>query len=528
MKHKALLSALVYGVLASIPFLVPGMGWVSLFAMVPLLELAVADDVRHKGWCIFAAFFVFNLVSTFWIAWITVPGAITAIALNALQMYAILMLFIKSRRHFKGALPYLFLMAMWLAWERIYQNIEISWPWLILGNSFATSPKLVQWYEYTGFLGGSLWVLLSNILIYGLIRSWRRRDGGNLCKRRIISLSVATLLCIAVPAVVSWAIYSNYDETDNPIEVLAIQPNIDSVHEKHGGLAQTRQDSIMMAMVGREATENTRYVITPETFTYQVNLDMPEANCTIRTVTEYMQAHPGQQFVLGALAHRFFDSKLEAGQDASPLGDYWYLAYNSALMVDSEGLVNCYHKSKLVPGTEIIPYGRYIPLIGKLITLFGGGWATMGTMDDVRNLETRQGDKVGAMICYESVYGEYFRRTALYGAPFVAVITNDGWWGDTPGYRQHFRFARLRAIETRRDVVQVANTGISGFINQRGDVVSRTDWWVPTALKGNVNLNSELTFYTENGDITGRLATFIFLLLCAVWVVRAVIGTSRK
>ena len=150
--------------------------------------------------------------------------------------------------------------------------------------------------------------------------------------------------------------------------------------------------------------------------------------------------------------------------------------------------------------------------------------SSYGVSDDVNNLTAKDGTEVGVMICYESIYGEYYRRTANYGAQFTAVITNDGWWGDTPGYRQHFRFAKLRAIETRRDVVHVANTGISGLIDQKGDVIQRTGWWEPVSMRGTVNLNDKKTYYTTHGDVVGRICSFLFLLLFVALIVRRIIS----
>ena len=95
----------------------------------------------------------------------------------------------------------------------------------------------------------------------------------------------------------------------------------------------------------------------------------------------------------------------------------------------------------------------------------------------------------------------------------IFIITNDGWWGNTPGYKQHASFASLRAIENRKSVARSANTGISCFINQRGDITQATKWWVPTAINGIINKNNETTFYTQNGDLIGQ--TFaIASLLC--------------
>jgi apolipoprotein N-acyltransferase len=99
------------------------------------------------------------------------------------------------------------------------------------------------------------------------------------------------------------------------------------------------------------------------------------------------------------------------------------------------------------------------------------------------------------------------------GANLICIITNDGWWKDTPGYKQHFSYARLRAIENRRDIVQSANTGLSGFINQRGDVLQKTSWWKEYAIKQDVMLNEKLTFYSKNGDYIARTASYMSVIV---------------
>src|SRR5690606_19308400 len=97
----------------------------------------------------------------------------------------------------------------------------------------------------------------------------------------------------------------------------------------------------------------------------------------------------------------------------------------------------------------------------------------------------------------------------------IAIITNDGWWGDTSGKDQHLYYAKLRAIETRRWIARSANTGISAFINQRGDIVKRTEWWKPDALNTEINLNEEMTVYVRIGDAIAYLACFgtVFFIL---------------
>jgi apolipoprotein N-acyltransferase len=111
------------------------------------------------------------------------------------------------------------------------------------------------------------------------------------------------------------------------------------------------------------------------------------------------------------------------------------------------------------------------------------------------------------------VYGEYCTGYVRKGAQLLAVITNDAWWGNTPGYRQHLNYSRLRAIETRRWVARCANTGVSAIIDPRGNILQRTPWWEPALLEGTVGLSTDQTFFVRNGDIVGRISVFLFALL---------------
>ena len=142
---------------------------------------------------------------------------------------------------------------------------------------------------------------------------------------------------------------------------------------------------------------------------------------------------------------------------------------------------------------------------------------------EVSNLVFRPGDgavPVGCAVCYESVYGEHCAKYVRAGARLLTVITNDAWWGDTPGYRQHLNYARLRAIETRRDIARCGNTGISAYIDRKGRILSRTPWWEPAVLRGTVNLSDRVTFFVRSGDIVGRMCVFLTVLLFAAALIR--------
>ena len=195
----------------------------------------------------------------------------------------------------------------------------------------------------------------------------------------------------------------------------------------------------------------------------------------------------------------------------------WYDHYNSAIQVDQTDSVQIYHKSKLVLGVETMPFPQLFKPFQDLIFDLGGTTGSLGTQKERIVFQSSSSDvKIAPVICWESVYGEHVGEYIKKGANLIFVLTNDGWWDETPGYIQHFHYSRLRAIETRRSVARSANTGISCFVNQRGDVLKSTEWWVPTSINGTLNTNDTLTFYANYGDYIGRVAA-AFSILLLIW-----------
>lgn len=515
-----------FALLMSLPFLVPHLGFLSLVGFVPLLFLERQlreQGVRHAFWYYYAAFLLFNIATTFWIWFVSPVGAVAALLLNALQMAAVFAIGRWGgrviRRHVKPAWlaeagTLLFFIVCWLAWEHVYFNVEISWPWLCLGNAFLYSPRLVQWYEVFGAVGGSAWILLCNAAIFLALTAEGRR------LRR--SCAVSALLLVLVPILCSEFRYASYRESDDPMEVVVVQPNIDPF-SKYGVLPQDELDARLVELMRETVTPQTRFVITPETFTFNVNADHPGDSPSIVEYQRFLREYPDCDLLLGALTYRYISSPTKPTRSARPRGQgRWIDVFNTALVLDGQQVYGQYVKSKLVPGVEIIPYENALPFLGRLIQKFGGSSSSYGTQEEMDAIPSHDGTRVGAMICYESAYGDWSRVATQKGARFLTVITNDGWWGDTPGYRQHFHFARLRAIENRRDVVQAANTGTSGIINQRGDVLEKSSWWVETTLRASINGNDTQTPFVRHGDRIGRMASWAFLVLLLTLSVSAV------
>ncbi|MCQ2182858.1 MAG: apolipoprotein N-acyltransferase [Bacteroidales bacterium] len=528
-----LLMAVLSAALLSLPWLVPHCGAVALFALIPLLCAdAFATELRAKRFWPYAllTFLLWNAATTFWVCKATVGGGIFAIVVNSLVMTLVWGLFRFCKKGLHGVLPYLFLAFAWIAWERVYFSLDISWPWLTLGNAFAESTRLVQWYEYTGTLGGSLWIWAVNLGIFGLIST--TADGyWNVRGHKLMMLAlVGVTVILAGPMVLSKYMYGNYEEkSEGSINVLIGQPNIDP-YQKFQSMAQAEQTSSLLRLfrdsAPADSTENLLF-IAPETFTSDIVLNYPEESPTLQAIRSFLGGYGARSSMLfGASTYELFDTHAAPSILARQALGGWSVSHNSALMADSSSKLEVFHKSRLVVGTELTPYPKvFVPLdnwLSKKMGVYGLMGRCVG-QDEISLLHFGN-VPIGCAVCYESVYGEYCTGYVRKGAKAIAVITNDAWWGDTPGYRQHLSYSRLRAIELRRDIARCGNTGISCFIDQKGDITSRTEWWEPATLKGKVNLNSSKTFFSQYGDITGRVSTFVFFLLLLLSIVKMIIN----
>ena len=223
-------------------------GLTLLVAFVPLLWLsAERDGSRRAWWGMFGwallTFVLWNAMTVWWIWNATPVGPIAAtLASTSLNMLAFMAFHTVSKRAPK-ALAYTLLVAGWLTTEYWYTTGEFSWPWLILGNGFSHDIRLVQWYEYTGVFGGSLWVLLVNILLFETLRSPSRR--------RALTTAAAVLL----PMLLSLGLYAGYEEPEARARVTLVQPNVDCYDKFAAGTERhnKKRKTYMWCLVNRKA-----------------------------------------------------------------------------------------------------------------------------------------------------------------------------------------------------------------------------------------------------------------------------------
>lgn len=515
-KYQLYILSLASGLLLSAGLFPNGIFPFMFLGFVPLLiaEDHIFNNPRYKARFLFLlsyiTFFVWNILTTWWVKNASFGGAALAILCNALLMACTFMLAhsVKKRMGAKWG-PVLFI-SFWIAFEFLHHRWEVSWPWLTLGNAFAGVPSLIQWYEYTGVFGGSLWVLLSNVLIFYFVTGYRAASQRQ--KVKAVLLITALLL---VPVLISSLILSALSNTRGGVSVVVVQPDIDPYNEKFTG-SYEEQVSKMLALAEQKVTDQTDYLVFPETALTEGSIweDEFSRSTSIQVLQQFLKKYPRLKIVTGASTGKIYHRGEILSETARKFTqeDGYYDAYNTALQLDNTGLIQVYHKSKLVPGVESLPFPFIFRHFEGLAIDLGGTTGGLGVQKDRAVFRSPDSTmRVAPVICYESIYGEYVGEYVRNGANFIMIITNDGWWGDTPGYKQHLKFGALRAIETRRWIARSANTGISCFIEPSGKIDQATQWWTPAVISQRIALSNEETFYTKYGDYIGRAAMCIAL-----------------
>ena len=459
----------------------------------------------------FICFLVFNIGTSWWIWNASAGGAIFAFLFNAVAMSLTFQVFHITRKYVGSKQGYLSLPFYWLGFEYLHNHWEFAHPWLTLGNTFSERVSWIQWYEYTGVTGGSLWIIIVNLFAYAVYRNWKE-------KKKIKGPVTLFISSIVIPIAASLFIVVNFNSNqfsltkrNEGIETIVIQPNIDPYNEKFDRGSFYAQNQKILQLASKKISQKTDLIIAPETAIsggfFEPRLKSTMAYPMYRDSLKQWNT----ELLIGASTMKMFGEK--NSRSSRKMNDGRYIEYyNTSILIGPEKEAEFIHKSKLVAGVEHIPYSYYIPFFDQLAIDNGGTVGSLGKENSVKIMTTSFG-KIAPIICYESVFSEFVAEQSRLGAELLCVITNDGWWKDTPGYKQHFSFSRLRAIENRKWLIRSANTGKSGIISPTGMVVKETDWWVPDVISAKIQLLSQVTNYAKHGDFLGRSSAFLSVFI---------------
>lgn len=493
-------------------------------AFIPLLlmERHIATHPYKRPYRTFYLYsyltiFLWNLATTWWVANAALGGAIFMLFFNTFIMTSPLPLFQWTTKYQGIGKGYIALIAYWTSMEYLDMQWQFAFPWLNLGNGFACFPEWVQWYAYTGVLGGTVWILVANILLGQLLLDnrplWRKVWG------------VAAGLWILLPILYSYYTYTHYTEKGEEVEIVTMQPNI---HPETRTFVDTGEFLPMRKRLERfiqlsepQLTEKTQFLVWPEVAINGHSFDeqVLEDNPAIKRLVSFKQQYPQLSLLTGITSFVKYQEKATRTAQLHTKYGYHYDIFNTALFISNRGTLETYHKSRLVPGAENTPYLYNIRLPEVITAGQSRELSSLGVQEEPTTFFNLEQIRVAPSICYESIFGDYTAAFVRQGASLIFAITVDGWWKNTPGHQQHFHYTRLRAIESRRSIARSAYNGISGFINQRGDVLKTTNYEEQAAIRHTLQANTGLTFYVRNSDyipIAAICLSCVFILLVII------------
>jgi apolipoprotein N-acyltransferase len=517
------------GILAGLAWTGWCSGLILLIAFVPffLIENYLYENPKRftpNAFFIYSlpGFVIFSIIALGWMRVASITGAICVImGLSFLMSFTLWMSHVVRLRA-GNIVGFISMIVFWLTYEFISLNVNIISPWLNLGNGLSKDILFIQWYEVTGTAGGTLWILCSNLFLTVILVN-------TLTKKRSNLIYITAWIAITIiPSLTSITRYFTIKQNnENGSEVVIIQPNTDPYTEKFT-VPFEEQLKKVINLAKTRITDKTEWVITPETtIDDPANLDDLVNDRYIKMLKTITTQYPRINIVAGLVTYRLYPGRNEAPTISARKTDtsgLYYDHFNSAVRIDTGKTFGVYHKSKLVPGIEMQFSNGPGRLITRILPYLGGTKWGYGIQEErVSFKHTNASMKAAPVICYESVFGEFVTDYVKKGAEVLFIITNDGWWKNTNGYKQHLFFASIRAIETRRQVARAGNTGVSCIIDIRGKRTIESKWWTMTTIRGKVYPENRITPYVRFGDwllwiavcLSGLIVILIFLIMPA-------------
>ncbi len=540
MKNWAYLISAAAGALMALAFPPYPLYFTAFFAFLPLffvLENKPLHPLRH----IYITFFVFHAATNWWIAswqsesdpWLVASGIAVAIGHPVFFLVPFALQAFFAKRFGSARAMWLFPF-VWTAFEYLHGQGDLAYSWLSLGHSQIKNHFWVQSADVVGTYGLGFLIALVNVLMYKLVKNIiaiKGRPGAG-AKRYFDATTIryasAIAAIIIIPSVYGAIRVGSFAHerllAERPtMRAIVVQPNINPWRKwDQGAVPQINLRKHLSDSVCRVAPAPD-LVVWDETAITFLNEDI---NCKhdFSFIQSWLRTNQS------SLLTGFSDLLIyERDEDASPLAREFgksgklYDGFNSAVLVSHDSFLQpeIYHKMRLTPFGEQVPYGRYISFATKWMEWGVGisSW-TKGTEQKNLAFTTRDGSthSIAPIICIESIFPDFVRNFSALGAEAFAIITNDAWYDGTFGPEQHFLIASMRAIENRRYVCRSANTGISGFIAPTGDAISRLEPRRPAAEEREIPLLSEKTIYATVGDLLPQASAiavglaWIFLL----------------
>jgi len=500
---KVYLPAFISGLLLTLCFPTINFFFLAWVALVPFLLSLYNKNPKEAFWTGIMFGIPYFFGTEYWIYhsinyYGGVPFIVSITIVFLLCLYLSLytgvfaMLFSLNFKPSRIPIPF-FAPSLWVALEFLRSYVFTGFPWSSIGYTQYKFLNIIQISDITGIYGVSFLIVAVNDAVAELLLIRKRLREMPLfpISLPIIWFSILLFFFSATLIYGQWRLLQERPGTVFRASVI------------QGSIEQDRKWNPAY----QDAVTNTYGILSLKVVSSSPNLIVwPETSIPFffGTDREYTEKLTAIQKKLGA--YLLFGSVL-----VKEKGEERRLLSNSALLLDETGnIVYSYDKIHLVPFGEYVPLRKFFFFIDKLVV--GIGDYIPGSQYEVAVTPFGQ---FATLICYEAIFPGLVRKFYLKGGDFIVNITNDAWFGKTTGPYQHFSMAVFRAVENRKPLIRAANTGISGFIDSNGRILTETSLFQQTTLTREVRTDSTKSFYTKYGDLFSYLCIVFSILLLA-------------
>jgi len=495
--------------------------WISLIPLLISLENKSLSDAFKIG--LLAGLFHY-LTLIYWIVTVlsrygNISPILSLAALLLLSLYlslymAFFALIVVTFK--KNRLSSLWGASTWVALEYARSYIMTGLPWCLLGYSQYSRLPLIQISDIAGVYGISFIIVLVNFAIYniasltikkkflgfntGYKSEVRGYDHNKHNGHALRIIGIETILTSLLIGFILLYGYNNLKEKgDNnskgrELRAVVVQGNIDQ-SLKWDSDFQEETVSIYKKLSLESADFKPQLIIWPETALPYFFQDTSHLSKKVFEVAKITNAN----ILFGSPAY------------VKDKDSIFY--YNRAYMISKSRVFDYYDKVHLVPFGEYVPLKKYIPFVHRLVPA-AGDFSTGKKVIPIHS----PGLKIGALICFETIFPDISRKFAAQGAELLVNLTNDAWFGRTSAPYQHLSMAVLRCVENGLPMVRAANTGISAFILANGKIIDKSKLFVRETLQKKIKLTHKKTFYSQLGDIFAILL-IVATIIKFLWIV---------
>ncbi len=455
----------------------------------------------------FLSNFLWNATVTYWLYNTSLVTGIAIQIVNSVMFTIPWGLYSYSAKLTNKDIKYILLVSSWVSLEYIQYHWFLSYPFLNLGNALSTRPHWIQFMEYTGVLGGTLWVLLSNLSVFKLIE--KVLENGFKPKAGIHL--VQSIVTILVPIGISIVIFNKYEENGEEVDVLIIHPNVNCRDEKYI-MSQSDLINKYLQLTLEKISSNTDFILWPETAIPNMGwmIDLSQ-NRDLQRIYNDLSKFDKANLITGGILYEQSNYSKDFNLNYHEPFKIWYRTYNAAVKLSvANNVLDVRTKEKLVPVEETTP-NKLTYFLRKTFSSLGGfRFSHQKKGDDF--FITENGVHALSMICYESLYGQFTAEKLKNEKSIIFILLNEGWYRNIVGASQFMYYSCIRAIESRRSIARSSNDGISCTINQKGQIENKLSSFSPQAINVRLELNNKRTFYSIFGDYLGKLSVVVFFI----------------